>query len=91
MTLPQRLSGLLYSISSYFTIIFTAALFSMPIVLISGGVMVAYDDYDQLRWLIRLCFIALAVGRLDELILFSPASYRLGLRESRTMVWMAPC
>ncbi len=91
MTIFQRLSGFVYTVSSLFTIFLTASLFTMPIVLVSGGTMVAYADYGQLRWLIRLCFIALCMNRLNEFILYLPAGYRLGLRESRAMMWMAPC
>ena len=53
--------------------------------------MVAYADYGQLRMLIRLCFIALVMNRLNEFVLYTPAGYRLGLKESRAMMWMAPC
>lgn len=91
MSFFQRLSGFVYTIASFFTIFLTMSLFTMPIVLISGGTMVAYADIEQLRWLIRVCFIALVLNRLNEWVLYLPASYRLGLRESRAMMWMAPC
>lgn len=53
--------------------------------------MIAYTDLNQLRWLLRMCFIALVSGRLTEFVGFLPTSYRLGLSGSRAMMWMAPC
>lgn len=91
MTIYQKISGFVYTISSLFTIFLTASLFTMPIVLVSGGTLVAFANDDQLRWLIRLCFFALAASRLNEYIMYIPAGYRLGQREVGAMMWMAPC
>lgn len=63
----------------------------MPVVLISGGRMVAYATDDQLRWLIRACFLAFAVNRMCELSMFLPPGYRNGQRGTRAILWMAPC
>ena len=86
MTFFQRLSGFVYTISSFFTIFLTAALFTMPIVLISGGTLVPYADYDNLRWLIRSCFCALLFSRINEYVMYIPAGYRLGQREAGAMI-----
>lgn len=91
MTLLQRLSGFVYTISTFFSIFQTVALFTMPLVLISGGKLVAYADYHQLRWLIRTCFIALLANRLNEWAMYLPAGYRLGQRDYNAVMWMAPC
>lgn len=90
MTLMQRLSSFVYAISSLFTIFLTMSLFTLPIVLISGGTLVAYSNNDQLRWLIRLCFFAFTTSRLNEYITYIPAGYRIGQREVGAMMWMAP-
>lgn len=91
MSLFQRLSGVVYTISSLFTVFLTASLLTMPIVLISGGTLVAYATFDELRWLVRLCFFALMANRLNEWAMYLPAGYRLGQRDSGAMMWMAPC
>lgn len=91
MSIFQRISGFVYTVSSLFTIFLTASLFTMPIVLVSGGTLVAYADYNQLRWLIRFCFFALFFNRVNEWVTYMPAGYRLGQRESGAMMWMAPC
>ena len=91
MSLFQRLSGFVYTISSLFTVFLTASLLTMPIVLISGGRLVAFATFHQLRWLIRLCFIAFMANRLNEWAMYLPAGYRLGQRDSGAMMWMAPC
>jgi hypothetical protein len=91
MSLFQRLSGFVYTVSSLFTIFLTASLLTMPIVLISGGTMIAYANSDQLRMLARLCFIALIANRLNEWVMTLPAGYRLGQRDAGAMMWMAPC
>lgn len=91
MSLFQRLSGFVYTISSLFTVFLTASLLTVPIVLVSGGTLIAYADYDQLRLLVRLCFIALVANRCNEWIMNLPAGYRLGQRDASAMIWMAPC
>jgi hypothetical protein len=63
----------------------------MPIVLVSGGTLIAYANNDQLRLLTRLCFVALIANRLNEWIMTLPAGYRLGQRDAGAMLWMAPC
>lgn len=90
MSLFQRLSGFVYTISSLFTVFLTASLLTMPIVLISGGTLIAYATDDQLRLLARLCFIALIANRLNEWVMTLPAGYRLGQRDAGAMMWMAP-
>lgn len=91
MSLFQRLSGFVYTISSLFTVFLTASLLTMPIVLISGGTLIAYATFDQLRLLVRLCFAALLANRLNEWVMTLPAGYRLGQRDAGAMMWMAPC
>lgn len=90
MSLFQRVSGFVYTMSSLFTLFLTASLFTVPVVLISGGTLVAFADYDQLRWQIRTCFFAFLTTRLAEYVTNLPAGYRLGRMESQTMLWMAP-
>jgi cellulose synthase/poly-beta-1,6-N-acetylglucosamine synthase-like glycosyltransferase len=91
MTVFQRLSGFVYTFSSLFNIFTCMSIFAMPIVLASGGALIAYANDTQLRWLLRACFIALACNRLNELVLFLPAGYKTGQRGSRSELWMAPC
>lgn len=91
MSLFQRLSGFVYTISSLFTVFLTASLLTMPIVLISGGTLIAYATDDQLRLLARLCFVALIANRMNEWVMTLPAGYRLGQRDAGAMMWMAPC
>ena len=91
LTVAQRLSGFMYAVTCLFNVFLTAALFSMPAVLISGGRMVAYTDTEQLRWLIRSCWLAFIMNRICELSLFIPSGYRNGQRGSRAILWMAPC
>jgi cellulose synthase/poly-beta-1,6-N-acetylglucosamine synthase-like glycosyltransferase len=91
MSLFQRLSGFVYTISSLFNIFLTTSLLAMPIVLISGSTLVAYANFYQLRWLIRFCFFAVTANQLNVYVLHLPAGYRLGQRESEAMMWMAPC
>lgn len=90
MSLFQRLSGFVYTISSLFTVFLTASLLTMPIVLISGGTLIAYATNDQLRLLARLCFVALMANRLNEWVMTLPAGYRLSQRDAGAMMWMAP-
>ncbi|KAG4429426.1 hypothetical protein IFR05_015089 [Cadophora sp. M221] len=90
MTFLQRLSGFVYTITTFFSIFHTMALFTMPLVLISGGRLVAYATNYQLRWLIRMCFVALISNRVNEWAMYLPAGYRLGQRDSGAVMWMAP-
>ena len=90
MSLFQRLSGFVYTVSSLFTIFLTASLLTMPIVLMTGGTLIAYANDNQLRLLARLCFVALAANRMNEWVMTLPAGYRLGQRDAGAMMWMAP-
>ena len=91
MSLFQRVSGFIYTISSHFTVFLTASLLTVPIVLVSERTLIAYANNDQLRLLVRLCFVALIANRLDEYIMNLSAGYRLSQRDASAMVWMAPC
>jgi hypothetical protein len=85
-----RLSGFLYAVLSLFNIPLSISLFALPIVLISGKPLIAYSNYEQLRWLIRACFAALFINRLCEFALYLPAGYATGQRGARAQVWMSP-
>lgn len=87
----QRLSGFVYTISSLFYVFLTRSLLAVPIVLVAGGTLIAYANNDQLKLLVRLCFIALVANSFNEHIMSLPAGYRLGQRNSSAMVCMAPC
>ena len=90
LTIAQRVSGFCYSVMSLFNIVLVFSLFAMPIVLITGKKLVAYATDEQLRWLIRACFAAMAANRLCELCLFLPSGYSTGQRGGRSQLWMAP-
>lgn len=91
MTFPQRLCGFVYTISSLFTVFLVASMFTAPIVLVSGGNLVPYNTINQLRWLVRSCFLTTVLNRLNEFISYLPSGYRTGQRDARAMMWMAPC
>ncbi|KAE8405872.1 nucleotide-diphospho-sugar transferase [Aspergillus pseudonomiae] len=90
LTFAQRFSGFIYAILNLFTLLLTASLFTIPIILLWGKPLVAYANDDQLHWLIWACFISTVVNRLCEATLFSPAGYHTGQRNSRFQLWMAP-
>jgi len=90
MTFAQRMSSFLYAFLSLFNILLTISLFAMPVVLIAGKPLVAYANYEQLRWLIRSCFAAVISNRLTEFVLFIPSGYHTGQRGSRYQLWMSP-
>ncbi|CAK7243249.1 MAG: hypothetical protein STHCBS139747_004762 [Sporothrix thermara] len=90
MTFPQRFSGFLYSFLSLYSILFSISLFAIPIILVMGHPLIAYQTTNQLRWLIRLCFIANITTRINEVFLFLPAGYHTGQRGSRYQLWMSP-
>ena len=90
MTFFQRMSSFIYAVLSLFNLLLTISLFALPVVLISGRPLVAYATDNQLRWLIRSCFIALVTNRLSELALFLPAGYATGQRGARYQLWMSP-
>ncbi|EON68177.1 hypothetical protein W97_07326 [Coniosporium apollinis CBS 100218] len=90
MTFFQRLSGFVFTIDAFFKIFSLIALLTIPIVLVSGGQLVAFANYGQLRWQIRLCFASLILTRINEYIMFIPSGYRLAQRDSGAQQWMAP-
>lgn len=90
MTILQRLSGFVFTIDAFFKIFFVLSLLTMPIVLMSGGTLVAYSNDYQLRWQARFCFIALITQRINEFITYLPSGYRQGQLEAASMMWMAP-
>ncbi|KAJ5806899.1 hypothetical protein N7474_010491 [Penicillium riverlandense] len=90
MTFAQRFSGFLYATLSLYTILVTASLFAIPIILLWGKKLVAYADEEQLHWLIWACFAASIMNRLCEFVLFSPAGYHTGQRGARYQMWMSP-
>ncbi|KAK5798484.1 hypothetical protein VI817_004774 [Penicillium citrinum] len=90
MTIAQRFSGFLYATLSLYTILLTASLFAIPIILLWGKQLVAYANQDQLHWLIWTCFASTLANRLCEFALFIPAGYHTGQRGSRYQLWMSP-
>merc|ERR1712000_11804 len=90
MTFFQRLSGFLFPAGELFSLFLTVVLVSIPVVLVSGGTLVAYANYNDLRWQIRLAFIALILTRFHEFVGYLPASYRFAQRDALAHVWMTP-
>ncbi|KAJ6087046.1 hypothetical protein N7467_005960 [Penicillium canescens] len=90
MTVAQRFSGFLYATLSVYTLLLTASLFAIPIILLWGKRLVAFATEEQLRWLIWACFAATISNRLCEMALFIPAGYHTGQRGSRYQLWMSP-
>lgn len=90
MTIAQRFSGFLYATLSLYTLLLTASLFAIPVILLWGKQLVAYANQDQLHWLIWACFATTIVNRLCEFALFIPAGYHTGQRGSRYQLWMSP-
>lgn len=84
------MSSFIYAVLSLYNIFLTLSLFALPVVLITGNALVAYANENQLRWLIRACFAALACNRICELAMFLPSGYATGQRGSRSQIWMAP-
>lgn len=91
MSLFQRLSGFVYTVYSLFHVFWTASLLAVPIVLVSGGTLIAYANNDQLKLLVRVCFIALIANRFNEHIMNLPAGYRLAQPNPSAIVCMVPC
>ncbi|KAF7855443.1 hypothetical protein EAF04_010185 [Stromatinia cepivora] len=85
-----RLSAFVFAIDTFFKIFLVIALLTTPIVLISGGQLVAYNSESQLKWQVRLCFIQLVLTRLNEWITYNPSGYRLAKRDAGAQMWMAP-
>ncbi|KHN99841.1 Glycosyl transferase, family 2 [Metarhizium album ARSEF 1941] len=90
MTAAQRFSGFLYATLSLHTILVSISMFGIPVILIMGKALVAYATEEQLRWLIRACFVSTISNRLWDFVLFAPAGYHTGQRESRYQLWMSP-
>ncbi|KAF2085970.1 glycosyltransferase family 2 protein [Saccharata proteae CBS 121410] len=90
MTFFQRLSGFIFTVDAFFKIFFMISMLTIPVVLISGGNLVAYVNDDQLKWQTRFCLISLICTRINEWITYIPSGYRLGQRETGAMMWMAP-
>jgi len=84
------MSSIIYAMLSLYNIFLTISLFALPIVLLSGNALVAFATIDQLRWLIRACFLALMINRVTELCMFLPSGYNTGQRGARSQIWMAP-
>lgn len=90
MSVFARLSAAVFAIDVLFKIFLPIALFTIPVVLISGGQLVAFTSHTQLRWKIRLCFASLILSRLNEFVSFIPSGYRLAQRDAVAQMWMAP-
>lgn len=90
MTFYQRLSGFVFTVDAFFKIFLIISILAIPIVLVSGGRLVAYSNNDQLRWQVRLAFISFFLMRIQEYVNFLPSGYRLALRDGGSMLWMAP-
>ena len=91
MSILQRFCGFVLTLTTLSTVPLTLSLLLFPIVLVSGFRLVAYEDDDQLRWLIRLAFFSLITNRINEWIAFVPAGYRFAWRGSLESLWMSPC
>ncbi|KXJ86517.1 glycosyl transferase [Microdochium bolleyi] len=89
MTFYQRLCGFVYTIASLLTVALVASMFTSPIVLVSGGNLVPFSSYAQLKWLIRIWFASHVANRLNEVITYLPSGYFTGQREARAVLWMA--
>ncbi|KAG4027879.1 hypothetical protein MFRU_026g00600 [Monilinia fructicola] len=85
-----RLSAFVFAIDAFFKIFLVIALLTIPIVLVSGGQLVAYNNTEQLKWQIRFCFASLVLTRLNEWITYIPSGYRLAQRDAGAQMWMAP-
>ena len=90
MTFLQRLSGFVFPVGALFSICLMITLLTIPIVLLSGGTLVAYASAYQLRWQIRLAFISLALTRCHEIVAYLPSGYRLAQRDAAAHMWMTP-
>ncbi|KAJ5918155.1 glycosyl transferase [Penicillium verhagenii] len=90
MSFAQRFSGFLYAVLSLYTLVVTASLFAVPIILLWGKQLVAYASEQELRWLIWACFASTMANRLCEFTLYTPSGYHTGQRGSRFQLWMSP-
>lgn len=91
MSIMQKASGFVYTVSSLCTIFLVLSLFTVLIVLYEGGTMVPYASTDQLVLLIRLNFTTMICNRINEWVTYLPSGYFVGQRDARGMLWMAPC
>jgi hypothetical protein len=91
MTFFQRVCGFVYTVASLLTVVLVASMMTSPVVLISGGNLVPFKNYSQLKWLIRAWFAAHAINRINEFVTYLPSGYRTGQREARAVLWMAIC
>ena len=90
MGFRQRLSGFLFPVDNLFRLFISMAILAIPIGMISGKRLVLYVGNDELRWQIRLGFVAFASGRFAELITNLPSGYRLARRDFDASLWMIP-
>jgi hypothetical protein len=90
MSTRVRASSFLIGILSFYPILFTLSLFSIPVVLILGRPLVVFTSENQFRWLIRAAFATVISRRILEFILYIPSGYHTGQRFARFQIWMAP-
>jgi hypothetical protein len=90
MTFFQRLSGVVFSMDALFKMFLLISMVTIPVVLCTGGTLVAYINAAQLRWQIRLCGISLLLTVVNLIVTYMPSGYRLGRQESAATLWMAP-
>jgi hypothetical protein len=79
-----------FAIDAFFKIFLLIALVTIPVILISGGQLVAFSTRTQLHGQVRLCFASLIFTRLNECVSFLPSGYRLAQRDAGAQLWMAP-
>jgi cellulose synthase/poly-beta-1,6-N-acetylglucosamine synthase-like glycosyltransferase len=90
LTFLQRIASFITGVDAFLHILLIAALLIIPSVFISGGTVVAYARNDQLRWLIRLCFISLITARLQEWTTILPSGSCSAESEASARLWMTP-
>jgi hypothetical protein len=90
MSTRVRMSSFLIGILSFYPLLFTFALFSIPIVLIMGRPLIVFTSEMQFRWLLRVAFATVFSRRIMEFILYIPSGYHTGQRYARFQIWMAP-
>src|SRR2546430_934794 len=90
MTALARISSFLIAILSFYPLLFTTSLFSIPVLLILGRPLVIFMSDNQFRWLLRTAFATVISRRIMEFFLYIPAGYHTGQRFARYQIWMAP-
>jgi hypothetical protein len=90
MSTRARFTSCLIAALSFYPILFTISLFSLPVILALGKPLVIFTNDDQFRWLIRSCFASVVSRRIMEFILYIPSGYHTGQRHSRYHIWVAP-